>query len=71
MSVFVTKEQREIIEAELMLDIYNARRRARLRLEGIEPEPAPRPEALQLWRRARHSEAGVPEPVAPSIRAAN
>lgn len=47
----------EAIEAELMLAVYAARRRARLQLLGHEPAPIARAEALELLRRARR---GVP-----------
>ena len=41
------------IEASLMLDIYNARRRARRRMLGLDPVPEPSAAALELLRRSK------------------
>jgi len=54
----------EAIEAEFMLAVYEARRRARLQELGLMPPPRPNPAALRLRRRALagDSEPGVPRP---------
>jgi len=47
----------EAIEATLMLNVYQARRRARRQLRGLDPVPPPRPLALRLLRAERSRRA--------------
>ena len=43
----------DAIEATLVFDIYNARRRARRRMLGLDPVPEPSAEAVDLLRRSK------------------
>jgi hypothetical protein len=56
----------DAIEAELLLDIYTARRRARERMLGLAPVPEPSAEAVELLRRVKAAEPpearDTPEP---------
>lgn len=47
----------EAIQAELMLAVYDARRRARRPLAGIDAAPQPSRRALRLWRTAARRSA--------------
>ena len=55
----------ESIEAELMLTVFEARRRARLALLGVGPLPTRNPRALRLLRAAR-SRRDAPRVSAPA-----
>jgi hypothetical protein len=54
--VTIAQSSIDAIEAQMVFDIYNARRRARLALLGLEPVPEPSAEAVELFQRVRQTE---------------